>query len=180
MLLSTQFNLLLCVRELKVLVIVKCDCQHAHVSRGEVIGLLGGTFDEENKVLKVSNKNSFNFFFFNCVRPLAKISALSADLRGRTVQQREHRHAVWDGPGLPDSGLRRALLPGLQRGGLVPLAPLLPPQPVRTRHQHTGPVAGRAHRSVQRFSNTESTIYLFSPDCCRATSPVVEPRSSGW
>lgn len=29
------------------------DCQHAHVSRGEVIGLLGGTFNEEEKVLKV-------------------------------------------------------------------------------------------------------------------------------
>lgn len=31
----------------------KCDPQHAHVSRGEVIGLLGGTFKEEEKVLKV-------------------------------------------------------------------------------------------------------------------------------
>ncbi len=30
-----------------------CDGQHAHVSRGEVIGLLGGTFSEEEKVLKV-------------------------------------------------------------------------------------------------------------------------------
>lgn len=30
-----------------------CDCQHAHVSRGEVIGLLGGTFNEEERVLKV-------------------------------------------------------------------------------------------------------------------------------
>lgn len=32
---------------------IKCDCQHAHVSRGEVIGLLGGTFNEEDKILKV-------------------------------------------------------------------------------------------------------------------------------
>ncbi|KAG7228844.1 hypothetical protein INR49_008622 [Caranx melampygus] len=29
------------------------DVQHAHVSRGEVIGLLGGTFNEEEKVLKI-------------------------------------------------------------------------------------------------------------------------------
>lgn len=29
------------------------DCQHAHVSRGEVIGLLGGLFNEEDRVLKV-------------------------------------------------------------------------------------------------------------------------------
>ncbi len=28
--------------------------QHAHVSMGEVIGLLGGTYEEEEKVLKVS------------------------------------------------------------------------------------------------------------------------------
>lgn len=27
--------------------------QHAHVSRGEVIGLLGGTFNKEEEVLKV-------------------------------------------------------------------------------------------------------------------------------
>lgn len=46
-----------CLKEL-----VKCVCQHAHVSRGEVIGLLGGTFDEEKKVLKVS-KTSFNCLF---------------------------------------------------------------------------------------------------------------------
>lgn len=30
-----------------------CCSQHAHVSRGEVIGLLGGTYNEEDKVLKV-------------------------------------------------------------------------------------------------------------------------------
>lgn len=30
-----------------------CDYQHAHVSRGEVIGLLGGTFSEEERILKV-------------------------------------------------------------------------------------------------------------------------------
>lgn len=32
--------------------------QHAHVSRGEVIGLLGGTFNEAEKVLKVGKKQS--------------------------------------------------------------------------------------------------------------------------
>lgn len=34
--------------------------QHAHVSRGEVIGLLGGTFNKEEKVLKVGGAESNN------------------------------------------------------------------------------------------------------------------------
>lgn len=36
--------------------LVKCFsllCQHAHVSMGEVIGLLGGSYDHEDKVLRV-------------------------------------------------------------------------------------------------------------------------------
>lgn len=37
-----------------------CDCQHSHVSRGEVIGLLGGTFNEEEKVLKVGKEVKIN------------------------------------------------------------------------------------------------------------------------
>lgn len=37
-----------------------CYCQHAHVSRGEVIGLLGGTFNEEEKVLKVGKEVKSN------------------------------------------------------------------------------------------------------------------------
>lgn len=38
---------------LQSLIFVTRDPQHAHVSRGEVIGLLGGTFKDEEKVLKV-------------------------------------------------------------------------------------------------------------------------------
>lgn len=53
------------------------------MSRGEVIGLLGGTFDEENKVLKVNeikktapNVVVFLKKYFNHVRQCAKISVL--------------------------------------------------------------------------------------------------------
>lgn len=33
--------------------------QHAHVSRGEVIGLLGGRFDMDAKILKVGEVGKF-------------------------------------------------------------------------------------------------------------------------
>nr|XP_061834197.1 histone H2A deubiquitinase MYSM1-like isoform X2 [Nerophis lumbriciformis] len=62
------------------------------------------------------------------------------DLCSGALQQRQHGAPVRYGPAVSDAGLRRALLPGLQRGGLVPLPPVLPAQPVRARHRHSGPV----------------------------------------
>lgn len=74
------------------------------------------------------------------------LTCLNADLCGWAMQQREYRSAVWDGPSFSNSGLWCALLPGLQCGGLVPLASLLPPQPFCTGHKHTGPVPGTVSR----------------------------------
>ncbi|XP_061635983.1 histone H2A deubiquitinase MYSM1 isoform X3 [Phyllopteryx taeniolatus] len=104
---------------------------HAHVSRGEVIGLLGGTFNEEEKVLKTCVCVCVCVCVFMCV---------FVDQCSGAVQQREHGAPVRDGPSVSDAGLRRALLSGLQRGGLVPLPPILPPKPVCAGHQHAGPV----------------------------------------
>ncbi len=66
--------------------------------------------------------------------------SVCADLCSRAVQQCEYRFAVWDGPGVSDTGLWRAVVPGLQCGGLVPLTSLLSTQPFSTGHKHTGPV----------------------------------------
>lgn len=81
-----------------------CDLQHAHVSRGEVIGLLGGTFNEEEKVLKVGNEVTGDSVededIFSQI-----ILFFCADLCSRAMQQCKHRYAVRDGPGVSDSGL---------------------------------------------------------------------------
>lgn len=113
------------------------------MSRGEVIGLLGGTFNEDEKVLKVGKGVQSNNVEEEDIYLLLTILCVRSDLCSRAMQQREHRFAVRDGPGVSDTGLRRAVVPGLQCGGLVPLTPLLPPQPFRTGHKHTGPVPGK-------------------------------------
>lgn len=68
---------------------------------------------------------------------------LCADQCSRTMQQCEHRIAVWDGPGVSDSGLRCAVLSGPQCGRLVPLTSHLPPKPFSTGHKHPRPVPGK-------------------------------------
>lgn len=59
------------------------------------------------------------------------------------MQQREHGVAVRDGPGVSDSGRWRAVVSGLQCGGLVPLTPHLPSKPFSPGHKHPGPVPGK-------------------------------------
>lgn len=81
------------------------------------------------------------------------------------MQQREHGVAVRDGPGVSDSGLRRAVISGLQCGGLVPLTPHLPSKPFGPGHKHPGPVpgkrdtAGRSPRACRRI-----LIVFISPE----------------
>lgn len=170
------------------LVVNKCvlNCQHAHVSRGEVIGLLGGTFIEEEKVLKVRKgvkRQQCGRWGSRIYLPHIVLTlCVCADLCSRAMQQREHRTAVWDGSGVSDSGLWRAVGFGLQCGGLVPLTSLLSPQPFSTWHQHAGPVPGNMsgrEKSHARVSPHEHAIW-FCPDCSRVISHVVEPPSSGW
>lgn len=140
------------------LILLLFSGQHAHVSRCEVIGLLGGTFNEEDKVLKVGttllNMNT------DVTGDLTD-TRVRLDLRGGAVQQREYGAPVRDGPSVSDAGLRRALLSGLQRGGLVPLPPVLPPKPVGARHQHAGPVPGDVKQKLAR--STFSTSLLIYP-----------------
>lgn len=87
------------------------------MSRGEVIGLLGGTFNEEDKVLKVgkgvrstSVEDEDRHFLFTTYSVVKFVfsdsrSCVCADLCGGAMQQCEHRFAVRDGPSVSDTGL---------------------------------------------------------------------------
>ena len=108
---------------------------------------------------------------------------LCSDPCGRAVQQCEYRFAVWDGPGVSDAGLWRAVVPGLQCCGLVPLTPLIPPQPFSTGHKHTGPVPGKRNhwaRPRTRLSVCVGRSDLLCPDCSRVISHEAEPPSLVW
>lgn len=114
---------------------------------------------------------------------LQTILCIYADLCSRAVQQREYRFAVRDGPGVSDTGLWRAVVAGLQCGGLVPLASHLPPQPFSTGHRHTGPVPGKRmkwKKSHWSESMRARDLILFVLICSRVISHVAEPPSSGW
>lgn len=69
-------------------------CQHAHVSRGEVIGLLGGIFNEEERVLKVGKKCTFGRCrFFASLHP---IFSLFVDKWAYMCRSPQQSHAtVW-------------------------------------------------------------------------------------
>lgn len=106
---------------------------------------------------------------------------LCADQCSRTMQQCEHRIAVWDGPSVSDSGLRCAVISGPQCGRLVPLTSHLPSKPFSTGHKHARPVPGKrtAARSGQQsdlMSVSSDVHFYFS----RVISHAVGPPLLGW
>lgn len=110
---------------------------------------------------------------------------LCADQCGRTMQQCEHRVAVRDGPGVSDSGLRRAVISGPQCGRLVPLTSHLPSKPFSPGHKHARPVPGKGDHSqvrsgqqsdIMSVSSTNVLHFYFS----RVISHAVGPPLLGW
>lgn len=128
-------------------------------------------------------KMRIDFCCFTTYSILNEPVCVCTDLCGGAMQQREHRFAVRDGPCVSDPGLRPAVIPGLQCGGLVPLTSLLPPQPVSTRHKHAGPVPGKM-TGPKKSLWSQHTLSMWSdapcPDCSRAISLVAEPPLLVW
>lgn len=85
---------------------------------------------------------------------------LYADQCSRTMQQCEHRIAVRDGPSVSDPGLRCAVIPGPQRGRLVPLTSHLPSKPFSKGHKHARPVSGK--RTTARWGQQSDIISVSS------------------
>ncbi|XP_051511361.1 histone H2A deubiquitinase MYSM1 isoform X1 [Myxocyprinus asiaticus] len=95
---------------------------HAHVSMGEVIGLLGGTYEEEEKVLKISAAEPCNSLSTGLQCEMDPVSQTQASevlgVKGHSVVGWYHSHPAFDpNPSLRDIDTQAKYQSYFSRGG---------------------------------------------------------------